>query len=68
MGRLVRQKGSSGDIAKAVGSVKGQAAQSVTRSQDRAQVHTYLKATGYRLGLLISFGLYPKREDERFVR
>ena len=34
----------------------------------RAQVHNYLKATGYRLGLLINFGSYPKLQSERIVR
>jgi len=33
----------------------------------RAQVHNYLKATGYRLGLLVNFGHYPKVEYERIV-
>ena len=33
----------------------------------RAQVHNYLKATGYRLGLLVNFGHYPKLEWERIV-
>jgi len=35
--------------------------------EHRAQVHNYLKATGYRLGLLINFGHYPKLEYERIV-
>jgi GxxExxY protein len=35
---------------------------------NRAQVHNYLKATGYRLGLLMNFGHYPKLEYERIVR
>jgi GxxExxY protein len=34
----------------------------------RAQVHNYLKATGYTLGLLVNFGHYPKVEYERIVR
>src|SRR5581483_103576 len=34
----------------------------------RAQVHNYLKATGYKLGLLVNFGHYPKVEYERIVR
>jgi GxxExxY protein len=34
----------------------------------RAQVHNYLKATGFRLGLLVNFGAHPKLEHERIVR
>jgi GxxExxY protein len=34
----------------------------------RAQVHNYLKATGYRLGLLVNFGQHPKLQYERIVR
>ncbi len=34
----------------------------------RAQVHNYLKATGFRLGLLVNFGHHPKVEYERIVR
>jgi len=33
----------------------------------RAQVHNYLKATRYKLGLLINFGSHPKLEFERIV-
>jgi hypothetical protein len=29
---------------------------------------TILKATGYKLGLLVNFGGYPKVEYERIVR
>jgi len=36
--------------------------------EHRAQIHNYLKATGYKLGLLVSFGHYPKVEWERIVR
>ena len=36
--------------------------------EHRAQVHNYLKATGYRLGLLVNFGQYPKLQYERIVR
>lgn len=32
------------------------------------EVHNYLKATGFRLGLLVNFGHYPKLEYERIVR
>ena len=34
----------------------------------RAQVYNYLKATGYRLGLLVNFGSDPKLQYERIVR
>ncbi len=33
----------------------------------RAQVHNYLKATGFQLGLLVNFGHYPKLQYERIV-
>ncbi len=36
--------------------------------EHRAQVHNYLKATGFRLGLLTNFGHYPQLEWERIVR
>ncbi len=32
-----------------------------------AQVHNYLKATGYRLGLLVNFGQHPDLQYERIV-
>jgi GxxExxY protein len=35
--------------------------------EHRAQVMNYLKATGYKLGLLINFGHFPKLEYERIV-
>jgi GxxExxY protein len=35
--------------------------------EHRAQVHNYLHATGYKLGLLVNFGYYPKVEYERIV-
>jgi len=35
--------------------------------EHRAQVHNYLKATGYKLGLLVNFGNYPKLDYERIV-
>ena len=35
--------------------------------EHRAQVHNYLKATGFRLGLLVNFGHFPKVEYERIV-
>ena len=36
--------------------------------EHRAQVQNYLKATGYKLGLLVNFGNYPKLVYERIVR
>ncbi len=33
----------------------------------RAQVMNYLKATGYKLGLLVNFGHHPQLEYERIV-
>ena len=35
--------------------------------ENRAQLHNYPKATGYRLGLLVNFGHYPKAEYERII-
>ena len=35
--------------------------------EHRAQVHNYLKITGFKLGLLVNFGHYPKLEYERIV-
>ena len=36
--------------------------------EHRAQVHNYLKATGFTLALLVNFGHYPLLEHERIVR
>lgn len=36
-------------------------------TENRAQVHNCLKATGFRLGLLVNFGHYPKLQYERIV-
>lgn len=36
--------------------------------EHRAQVHNYLKATGYKLGLLVNFGEHPNLIYERIVR
>ena len=36
-------------------------------NEHRAQVHNYLKATGYNLGLLVNFSHYPKAKIERIV-
>ena len=35
--------------------------------EHRAQVHNYLRAAGFRLGLLVNFGHYPGVEHERIV-
>lgn len=35
--------------------------------EHRGQVINYLNATGYKLGLLVNFGHYPKLEWERLV-
>lgn len=35
--------------------------------EHKAQIINYLKATGYKLGLLVNFGSYPKVQIERFV-
>jgi len=35
--------------------------------EHRSQVHNYLKATGYRLGLLVNFGQHPKLQYERII-
>jgi GxxExxY protein len=41
---------------------------SVVLDDHRAQVHNYLKATGYKLGLLVNFASFPNLEYERIVR
>jgi GxxExxY protein len=41
---------------------------SALADEHRAQVHNYLKATGFRVGLLVNVGHYPKVEHERIIR
>ena len=41
---------------------------SALANEHRAQVHNYLKAANYKLGLLMNFGHHPKLEWERIVR
>ena len=40
---------------------------SALADEHRAQVLNYLNATGYKLGLLVNFGHYPKIEWERMA-
>jgi GxxExxY protein len=35
--------------------------------EHRAQVLNYLRAKGYRLGLLVNFGHHPKLQSERLL-
>ncbi len=46
--------------------VEIKAVKSIT-DEHRAQVQNYLKATGYKLGLIINFGHYPKVQIERIA-
>ncbi len=39
----------------------------VITDEHRAQLQNYLKATGYKLGLLVNFGHYPKVQIERIA-
>jgi GxxExxY protein len=40
---------------------------SALTDEHRAQLQNYLRAAGFRLGLLVNFGHYPKLEYERIV-
>ena len=46
--------------------VEIKAAKDIT-DEYRAQVHNYLKATGYKLALLVNFGHYPQVQIERIA-
>lgn len=35
--------------------------------EHEAQIINYLNATGFKLGILVNFGHYPKLEYKRFV-
>jgi len=35
--------------------------------KEEAQILNYLKATGYKVGVLINFGSHPKLEWKRFI-
>ena len=35
--------------------------------KEEAQILNYLKVTGYKVGVLINFGSYPKLEWKRFI-
>jgi GxxExxY protein len=41
---------------------------SAVLDEHRAQVHNYLKATGYKLALLVNFASFPDLHYERIVR
>jgi GxxExxY protein len=41
---------------------------SALNDQHRSQVHNYLRATNFELGLLVIFGTTPKLQYERIVR
>jgi GxxExxY protein len=42
-------------------------AASQLNDEHRAQIYHYLRATGYKLGMLVNFGHYPGVEHERIV-
>ena len=65
-GRTLRQKYEPDFICHDKIIVELKAVSALT-DEHRAQVQNYLKATGYKLGLLVNFGHYPGVEWERIA-
>ena len=65
-GRVLRKKYSPDFICFEKIIVEIKAVKEIT-DEHRAQVQNYLKATGYKLGLIVNFGHYPKVQIERIA-